>query len=36
MAELGATSTLTNELKTKIDQKKGLTNVVGSGLGSGV
>lgn len=36
MAELVATSTLTNELKTKIDQKKGLTNVVGSGLGSGV
>lgn len=34
MAELVATSTLTNELKTKIDQKKGLTNVVGSGLGS--
>lgn len=36
MAELGATSTLTNEFKSKIEKKEGYKNVVGNGLGSGV
>lgn len=35
MAELGVTSTLSNEFKSKIDEKEGYKSVIGSGLGSG-